>query len=73
MLDTQVLKDQQGMPMGVFIPMKTWENIVFQYPDIELFNNDIPQWEKDFIDLRLNKAQRHPECLKPVEMLLETL
>jgi hypothetical protein len=73
MLNTQVLKDQQGMPMGVFIPMKTWENIVFQYPDIELFNNDIPQWEKDFIDLRLNKAQRHPECLKPVEMLLETL
>jgi len=73
MLDKQVLTDTQGIPMGVFIPMKTWENITLQYPSIELFDGDIPQWEKDFIDRRLNRAQHHPEYLKPVEMLLEAL
>ena len=73
MLDKQVLKDQQGMPMGVFIPMRAWKSLIFQYPDIETLNNDIPQWEKDFIDQRLDMAQRHPERLKSVEMLLETL
>jgi hypothetical protein len=42
-------------------------------PDIEAFDTDIPQWEKDFIDQRLDMAQRHPEHLKPVEMLLKML
>ena len=73
MLATQVLTDQQGIPMGVFIPMLTWERIIVQYPDLKSFNLDIPQWEKDFIDQRLNLAQHHPERLRPVEMLFETL
>jgi len=73
MLATQVLTDQQGIPMGVFIPMLTWERIIVQYPDLESFNLDAPQWEKDFIDQRLNLTQHHPERLRPVEMLFETL
>jgi hypothetical protein len=73
MLDRQVLKDQQGVPMGVFIPMQSWNNIIFQYPDIEALDTDLPQWEKDFIDKRLDMAQSNPKRLKPVEMLLKTL
>jgi hypothetical protein len=73
MLETQILKDQQGMPMGVFIPMQTWKNITFQYPDLELFDTGIPQWEKDFIDERLTMIKQHPERLQPIEILLNTL
>jgi hypothetical protein len=73
MLTKQVLKDQQGIPMGVFIPMQIWENLTHQYPDIEVFDDDIPQWEKSFIDERLEMAQHHPERLRPIEMLLKTL
>jgi len=73
MLDKQVLKDQQGTPMGVFIPMQVWNSLMFQYPDIETFNADIPQWEKDFIDRRLEVVQNYPERLQPIEMLFETL
>jgi len=73
MLNRQVLKDQQGIPMGVFIPIHSWNNIIFQYPDIEALDIDLPQWEKDFIDKRLDMAQHCPERLKPVEMLLKTL
>jgi len=73
MLDRQILKDPMGMPMGVFIPIQSWNNLVVQYPDIEKLDTDLPQWEKEFIDKRLDMAQRYPERLKPVEMLIETL
>ena len=73
MLAKQVLNDLQGMPMGVFIPMKAWNNLILQYPDIEVYDANIPQWEKDFIDKRLAMAQQYPERLQPIEMLLETL
>jgi hypothetical protein len=73
MLDTQVLRDQQGMPMGVFIPMSIWENLIYNYPDIDKFDNELPQWEKDFIDRRLDIALNHPERLNPIEMLFEGL
>jgi formylmethanofuran dehydrogenase subunit D len=73
MLAKQVLKDQQGIPMGVFIPMQTWKNIVLQYPDIESLDIDIPQWEKDFIDERIAKIEQYPERLQPIEMLFEIL
>ena len=73
MLDTQILKDQKGTPMGVFIPMQSWNNLVVQYPDIETLETDLPQWEKDFIDTRLDMVQRHPERLKPIETLSKTL
>jgi hypothetical protein len=73
MLDRQILKDRQGTPMGVFIPIQTWNNLIIQYPDIETIDNDMQQWEKDFIDKRLDIVKRYPERLKPVEMLLENL
>jgi len=73
MLDRQVLKDQQGVPMGVFIPIQSWNNLLVHYPEIEMLDSDLPQWEKDFIDERLNTAQHYPERLKPVEALLKTI
>jgi len=73
MLGKQILMDQQGTPMGVFIPMQSWDNLIFQYPDLDSLDTDLPQWEKDFIEKRLNMIQHCPERLKPIEMLLETL
>ena len=72
-MEAQVLKNQQGMHIGVFIPMQTWESITLQYPDIKTFDADIPQWEKDFIDKRLDMAERNPKRLQPIEMLFDTL
>ena len=73
MLDRQILKDQQGIPMGVFIPIQSWNNLIFHYPDIEVLDTELSQWEKDFIDKRLDIAQCYPERLKPVEMLIQNL
>ena len=73
MLQSQVLTDLSGMNIGVFIPMQVWNNIKRQYPDIESFDADLPQWEKDFIDNRLAMAQVHPERLQPIETLFQGL
>ena len=73
MLDRQILKDQQGVPMGVFIPIQSWNDLIFQYPEIEAMDNDLPQWEKDFIDERLEIMEKYPERLKPIENLFEIL
>ena len=73
MLAEQILKDPQGTPMGVFIPIQSWNRLIVQYPDIKILDADLPQWEKEFIDRRLDMVQHYPERLKPVEMLLETL
>ena len=73
MLAQQIIKDQLGAPMGVFIPIQSWNTLIVQYPDIETLNTDLPQWEKDFIDKRLDMIQRYPERLKPIERLLEIL
>jgi len=73
MLQTQVLKDSRGIPMGVFIPMKDWENVKAQYPDIDGFDSEIPQWERDFIDKRLETVKRNPERLLPIETLFQDL
>ena len=73
MLDRQILKDRQGVPMGVFIPIQSWNNLLVHYPEIEVLDSDLPRWEKELIDNRLDIAQQCPKRLKPVETLLDTL
>lgn len=69
MLQAQIVKDERGNPAGVFIPMNDWEQVKRHYPDIDNIDTDIPQWEKDFIDERLNLVKNYPERLHPVEEL----
>ena len=73
MVKTQLINDSDGVVMGVFLPIKDWENIKAQYPDIELINDDLPQWEKEFIDSRLNDIARNSETLQPIEDLFSEL
>jgi hypothetical protein len=69
----QVLKDNFGNPTGVYVPMEDWTLIKSNYPDIESLDKDLPQWEKDLIDNRLEAIAKNPERLKPIEGLFEEL
>jgi len=53
--------------------MKDWENVKAQYPDIDELDSEIPQWERDFIDKRLETVKRNPERLLPIETLFQDL
>jgi hypothetical protein len=69
----QVLQDNSGKPTGVFVPMEDWELIKTNYPDVENLDADVPQWEQDIIDSRLEAIAQDPGRLKPINGLIEEL
>jgi hypothetical protein len=69
----QVLQDNAGKPTGVFVPIEDWILITNNYPNIENLDTDIPQWEKDLIDKRLDLIAQNPESLKPISGLIDEL
>ena len=69
----QVLQDDTGKPTGIFVPMDDWALIKNNYPDIENLDKEIPQWEKDIIDSRLDAIAKDPDSLKPISGLIEEL
>jgi hypothetical protein len=69
----QLIQDSKGKSTGVFIPMEDWNKIKNQYPDIENADMDLPIWEKDLIDKRLEAISKNPERLKPGKNLLNEL
>lgn len=69
----QVLHDNFGNQTGVYVPMEDWTLIKNNYPDIETLDQELPQWEKDLIDSRLEAIAKNPERLQPIDSLLEEL
>ena len=69
----QIIQDHIRLPLGVFIPMKDWEVIKSQYPDIEEISNDIPEWQKEIINERLEIIAKNPERIKPIQGLFDAL
>lgn len=69
----QILQDNFGNQTGVYVPMEDWTLIKNNYPDIENLEQELPQWEKDLIDRRLDEIAKNPERLQPIECLLKEL
>ena len=69
----QVLHDNFGNQTGVYVSIEDWTLIKNNYPDIETLEQELPQWEKDLIDERLEAIEKNPERLQPIESLLEEL
>lgn len=69
----QIVQDQNGNPTGVFIPIKDWENIKKKYPNIEKSTDELPQWQKELIDLRLSNLEQHPGNIKSIEQLFDVI
>lgn len=69
---TQIIQDHNGQPTGVFIPIEDWENIKKNYPDIENIDDELPQWQKDALDMRLADLN-NPNQLEPIDELFKTL
>lgn len=68
----QIIQDQNGKTTGVFITIEDWENIKRKYPNIEKADEDLPQWQKEIIDVRLLDL-KNPQKLKPIEHLFDVL
>ena len=66
---SQYTYDNNGNPIGVFIPINEWNNITEKCADIE----DVPEWEKQLIDQRLEYINKHPDRLIPIEDFIQEL
>lgn len=71
-MNIQVLQDNFGNQTGVFIPIEDWENIKKHYPNIEKVKQELPQWQKDILDVRLADLN-NPDKLEPIDELFKVL
>lgn len=65
----QYIYDSNGNPIGVFIPIDDWNKITERYAEIE----DVPEWEKQLIDQRLEFIEKYPGQLIPIEDFISTI
>jgi hypothetical protein len=73
MMRLQVIQDGHGKNAGVFIPMEDWALIKTNYPDVDNLDIDIPQWQKQLLDERLEAIAKNPHSIKPIDELFAEL
>ncbi|MCF0056407.1 addiction module component CHP02574 family protein [Dyadobacter sp. CY356] len=69
----QVIQDGAGNSAGVFITIEDWTLIKANYPDIETLGSQIPDWQKELLDLRINAINKNPQQLRPIDELFDEL
>jgi hypothetical protein len=57
----QILKDGNGNNTGIFVPINDWQLIKREYPEIEELIAELPIWEQNLIDDRLDIIAHNPE------------
>jgi hypothetical protein len=53
-INPQYTFDNMGNPVGVFLPIDDWNAISRE------LHLDLPQWQKDMIDTRLDQYKKNP-------------
>lgn len=72
-MSLQIIQDGNGKPAGVFIPIEDWTLIKSSYPDIDNLSSDIPDWQKQLIDHRLEAISKNKDSIKSIDGLFEEL
>lgn len=68
-MSLQYIHDMNGTTTAVIVPIEEWNKITERYSDIE----DLPQWQKNMIDQRLELYKKYPERVMPVEQFFEQM
>jgi hypothetical protein len=79
-MSLQYLSDEKGQIVAVQVPIKEWELLKSRYPEIDDVANeplesnaDLPDWQKELIDYRLDAISRNPERILPIDSLMAEL
>jgi putative addiction module component (TIGR02574 family) len=65
----QYIQDFTGATTAVIIPIDEWNKITEKYSDVE----QLPQWQKNMIDQRLESYKKNPEKAMPIEQFFEQM
>ncbi|WP_257670989.1 addiction module protein, partial [Parapedobacter tibetensis] len=63
----------KGKITAVQLPIREWERIKMQYPDIENIDAELPDWQKSLLDQRLDAIAKDGSKVLPIEGLLAEL
>jgi hypothetical protein len=72
-MSVQYVSDSLGQTTAVLIPIEDWEQLRKKHPDVDELEGDIPQWQKDIIDQRMQLLKDHPEQVTTLEDFLMEL
>jgi hypothetical protein len=65
----QYIQDYNGVTTAVVVPIAEWNRITEKYNDLE----DLPQWQKNIIDQRLDFVKNHPDQLIALDDFIKEL
>lgn len=68
-MNLQYLQDNKGNTTAVVVPIEQWNRFTEKYNDLE----ELPQWQKNIIDQRLDLIKNHPDELLPLEDFMKEL
>lgn len=68
-MNLQYLQDNNGNTTAVVVPIEDWNRFTEKYNDLE----ELPKWQKNIIDQRLDFAKNHPDQLVPLEAFMKEL
>jgi hypothetical protein len=68
-MNLQYLQDNKGNTTAVVVPIEEWNKFTEKYNDLE----DLPQWQKNIIDQRLDFVKNHPDELVSLEDFMKEL
>ena len=67
------VSDNTGSIIAVQIPIEEWKRIKNRYPDVDDLDGNLPDWQKQIIDQRLQAIATDPCRLRPFDELFEEL
>jgi hypothetical protein len=72
-MSLQYLSNKKGQIIAVRVPIKEWELLRRKYPDLDPADIDLPDWQKELIDARLNAIKENPKRILAIDSLISEL
>ena len=66
-INPQYTYDNLGNPIGVFLPIEEWNHLTQE------LHLDIPEWQKELIDIRLAEYKNNPDSMMDWDKALDEL
>jgi hypothetical protein len=69
----QYLSDEKGQIVAVQVPIEEWDLLKSKYPELDPPDANLPDWQKELIESRLNAISKNPERILPIDSLMAEL
>ncbi|MFV0483927.1 MAG: addiction module protein [Bacteroidales bacterium] len=70
-MSLQYISDSKGKTTGVFIPISEWNDLKARYKEIRRI--DIPSWQVEEVDKRLEDYKNEPEQLMDFDSAMDDI